>query len=469
MDLTQIQPLLDWLTLHQQWVAGAVILTAFLESVAVVGVIIPGVVLLFGIGAIAGSGALGVWPTLLCAFSGAVLGDCISFFWGKALKERTRTLWPFHKYPHWIDNAEGFIRRHGGKSVVIGRFVGPVRPVVPIVAGMLDMSAPRFVGINLLSALAWAPVYMLPGFVFGASLRWGTQFPTEFTTLLLIFAATIAIGFLTAKLSHWHLSPQSRAYRLLHSWVEGQHNVRLMWYWLAERRAERIAFPLPFLTLFICSLIAICVLGYLASYTTAFLPLNRLAADFFSAMQHPMLDIFFQVVDGIASPVGCYPFISVLLIWLLFRGYISAALHATLVVLIFEGLMALLPPGPGVESSRNILMSGGAVLMLTDQVIRVTLISMLLAAATARELGAHQRWWVYGVAVAPILISAGGELYSGAHGLSDILFSAGLGFALSSATILSFGRHQTRAIEADWTFWCALPVALATLVVAVLQ
>ncbi len=222
MDLSQIQPLLDWLVVHQHWVAVALVLVAFLESVAVVGVVIPGVVFLFGISAIAGSGALGVWPTLACAFIGAVLGDCISFFFGKALKQRVRRIWPFARYPHWINNAEDFITRHGGKSVVIGRFVGPVRPVIPLVAGMLGMSAPRFVGINLLSALGWAPVYILPGFVFGASLRWGTRFPAEFSTLLLILVTLLGVGLVTAKLSHWHLSPDSRLYRLLQARVQRQ-------------------------------------------------------------------------------------------------------------------------------------------------------------------------------------------------------------------------------------------------------
>ena len=170
MDLTPIQPLLDWLTQHPDWVAAAIVLIAFLESLAIAGVVIPGVLLLFGTCAIAGNGFLQLWPTLACAFTGAVLGDGISFFLGKHFKENIKGLWPFRNYPEWITNGEAFFDRHGGKSIIIGRFVGPIRPVMPLVAGMLDMSSLRFISINIFSALGWAPVYVLPGYLFGASI-----------------------------------------------------------------------------------------------------------------------------------------------------------------------------------------------------------------------------------------------------------------------------------------------------------
>ena len=177
MDLTTIQPFLDWLNAHPDWVAWAIILIAFLESLALAGVIVPGVVMLFGVAAIAGSGVLGLWPALACAFIGAILGDGISFLLGKHFKDSIKTKWPFRDHPYWVQDGELFFAKHGGKSIVIGRFVGPIRPVMPLVAGMMDMPSARFFTINVISALAWAPVYMLPGFAFGASLDWVVEIP----------------------------------------------------------------------------------------------------------------------------------------------------------------------------------------------------------------------------------------------------------------------------------------------------
>ena len=69
MDLSSIQPFLDWLAAHQQWVALSIITIAFLESLAIAGIVIPGVLLLFGASAMAGSGILEIWTTLLCALA----------------------------------------------------------------------------------------------------------------------------------------------------------------------------------------------------------------------------------------------------------------------------------------------------------------------------------------------------------------------------------------------------------------
>ena len=457
MDLSQIQPALDWLTLHQNWVAAALVTVAFLESVAVVGVIIPGVVFLFGISAVAGSGALGIWPTLACAFVGAVLGDCISFFWGKALKQRVRTLWPFSRYPHWLDNAEDFIGRHGGKSVVIGRFVGPVRPVIPVVAGMLDMPALRFVGINLLSALAWAPLYVLPGFIFGASLRWGTRFPAEFSTLLLILLTIVGVGLGMAKLSHWHLSPQSSLYELLQRWVQRQHNVRLFWYWLAERRAERVAFPLPFLIIFLGSFAATATLIYLTTSSTVLASPNELAAEFYRALQHPALNSFFNGINTLAQAQPTYSLLSILVIWLAVKRHLSAAFHCLLGSIVLEALLALWLSGSTGIAAAPVSTSG---LDPNASVMRVAMIGLMAAAIVAREINARQRWLIYGFSILPLLLIASAQLYEGESRLSDILTSATGGIVLGSSMILSFGRHQTRQIIADWSLGLTLAAAL---------
>ncbi|WP_339844959.1 DedA family protein [uncultured Halopseudomonas sp.] len=172
MDNLLTSSLLEWLGDHRQWLGLAIFLIALLESLAVAGLVIPGVFLLLGVTAMAGGGGMPFASALAWAFCGAVLGDMFSFALGRFFHEDIRRLSLFRRHPQWIARGEIFFRRYGLFGIFIGRFVGPIRPVIPMIAGMLDMPSIRFVTINLLSALAWAPVYVTPGFLAGRAVKW---------------------------------------------------------------------------------------------------------------------------------------------------------------------------------------------------------------------------------------------------------------------------------------------------------
>ncbi|WP_426415926.1 DedA family protein [Aestuariirhabdus sp. LZHN29] len=169
MDLTLIDPLLEWLAAHSQWLEFVLCVTAFAESLALIGLILPGVVMLFGIALLAASSGIALETVLWWGFVGAVLGDNLSYLLGRYCHgpiSRTRL---FRDNPQWIDKGERFFERHGMLSVVLGRFIGPLRPIIPMIAGMMEMPALRFVVVSLLSAVAWAPFYLLPGYLAGAA------------------------------------------------------------------------------------------------------------------------------------------------------------------------------------------------------------------------------------------------------------------------------------------------------------
>ncbi len=171
MDLTAIEPFLDWLKENPQWLLWALGITAFAESLALVGIVLPGVVMLFGIALLAGTSDIPLLTVLIWGALGAVVGDNTSYLLGRYCHGPIIGMKLFRQNPQWIDNGEAFFEKHGIISVVIGRFVGPIRPVLPLVAGMMEMPAWRFFTVNLLSALAWAPVYLLPGYLSGAGLE----------------------------------------------------------------------------------------------------------------------------------------------------------------------------------------------------------------------------------------------------------------------------------------------------------
>lgn len=172
MDNLLTGNLIEWLGDHRQWLGLAIFLIALLESLAVAGLVIPGVFLLLAVTAMAGGGGMSFVAALTWAFCGAVLGDMLSFALGRFFHQDIRRLGLFRRHPQWIARGEIFFRRYGLFGIFIGRFVGPIRPIIPMIAGMLDMPTVRFVAINLLSALAWAPVYVTPGFLAGRAVKW---------------------------------------------------------------------------------------------------------------------------------------------------------------------------------------------------------------------------------------------------------------------------------------------------------
>jgi undecaprenyl-diphosphatase len=165
-----LEPLFEWLSVNPGWAGLIIGVIALTESLALVGLIVPGTVLMFLAGAAVGGSNIAILPMLLWAMAGAILGDTLSYWLGRYYRDRLRTLPLVRRYPQALARAEQLFHRHGGKSVVLGRFIGPVRPVIPAVVGMLGMPPGRFLMANIGSAIGWAPVYLLPGIVFGASL-----------------------------------------------------------------------------------------------------------------------------------------------------------------------------------------------------------------------------------------------------------------------------------------------------------
>jgi undecaprenyl-diphosphatase len=195
MDWTTLQDSAawHWLSTHQAWIGPLIGGIAFIESFALVGILIPGVVLLYIAAFIAGNGALPLGTTLFFAFAGAVVGDGASYLIGRYFHRHLPHIWPFSRHRSWLAKGERFFYEYGGLSVVAGRFLGPIRPVMPLVAGSLLMPRWLFFSLNIASALAWAPVYILPGYFAGAAID-DPQHWRNYIIVGLIAVIIIAIG-----------------------------------------------------------------------------------------------------------------------------------------------------------------------------------------------------------------------------------------------------------------------------------
>jgi membrane protein DedA with SNARE-associated domain len=189
------EPLLEFIKAHQNWAIAVMFITAFGESFAFVSILFPGTTLLIAAGTLVADGKLEFLPVMIGAIVGAVLGDTVSYWIGRRFGGAIARLWPFSRNPELLSNGMLFFERHGGKSVFIGRFLGPVRAVIPLAAGIMRMPRGRFWFANVGSALVWAPLLLFAGDTLGGI---GDRLIGSGNTVLLVFGGLTLFGIAAA-------------------------------------------------------------------------------------------------------------------------------------------------------------------------------------------------------------------------------------------------------------------------------
>ncbi len=213
MEAGWVKDIFDWVQLHPNWTGILIFLFAFGESILLVGIILPGAAFLLALGTMIGLGVLDFYPAWFWASLGAFLGDGISFWIGHKYKRSLLKIWPMYKFPELIDKGERFFEKYGGVSVFIGRFVGPVRPVIPAIGGMMGMNVRLYVVISFVASILWAPFYLLPGMLFGTAMDQMAAIAGKLAVLILVLVALIWLVYWLISMVYLLLVP--RAYRLL--------------------------------------------------------------------------------------------------------------------------------------------------------------------------------------------------------------------------------------------------------------
>jgi membrane-associated protein len=155
------------ITTYGTWSYGILFLVIFLETGVVVTPFLPGDSLLFAAGAIASLGAFNPLLLWVLLFAAAVIGDGVNYTIGNKIGERilasnTRLI----KREH-IEKTEAFYEKHGGKTIVLARFVPIIRTFAPFVAGIGSMQYRRFATFNVLGAFLWTSIFISLGYFFG--------------------------------------------------------------------------------------------------------------------------------------------------------------------------------------------------------------------------------------------------------------------------------------------------------------
>jgi membrane protein DedA with SNARE-associated domain len=159
-----VEQILAFVKAHEVWAPVIAGLLAFGESFAIISLLIPATVALVGVGALIGASDIQFWPVWAGAAIGAALGDWISYWIGYKLENAARHVWPLSRYPDLYDRGERFFLKYGIWSIFLGRFFGPLRAVVPMIAGIFEMPHLHFQIANITSAMVWAFALLAPGF-----------------------------------------------------------------------------------------------------------------------------------------------------------------------------------------------------------------------------------------------------------------------------------------------------------------
>lgn len=166
MDFTHfVDGTIAFIEANRQWAGALVFVLAFGESLAFVSLILPFWAILIGIGTLIGASGtttdfIEIW---VAASLGAACGDWLSYWLGRHFHEPIARMWPLSRYPDLLPRGHVFFEKYGIWAIVAGRFFGPLRAAVPLVAGITEMPMVPFQIANFASAFLWAGVLLAPG------------------------------------------------------------------------------------------------------------------------------------------------------------------------------------------------------------------------------------------------------------------------------------------------------------------
>jgi len=433
--------------LHQNPHIGGLItfVVAFAESLAIIGAVIPGSVTMTAIGVLIGSGVMPVISTLIWAISGALVGDYLSYWIGAHYNERLRNMWPFRTRPHWLAVGENFFRKHGGKSVIIGRFVGPVRSAVPLIAGLMHMPPLRFIFAAIPAATLWSLVYIFPGIIVGAlSLELPPNTATKFILGMLILVAFSWIIFLVIHLFFKKIASTIDNFSAK-CWQYFSEHKTLHWITslLSQTHLENPhrQFTLA-LGVLICSGIFIWLLISALFDIGVLFHLNQPLFDLFRSLRNNTTDNFMLAATILGDKFVLLPASLIILAWLLWQRYLWTALHwlgLTLITLVMaEFFQTFFYSARPTGILHTPIGSSFPDMHVALSVVILGFLALLIAKNSAAGRG-KTSYVIATLFTAWIMLSS---LYLGAYWLTDVVSGLFLGLTCLLLATISYNRRR---------------------------
>jgi len=439
-----LQDLLTWIAQHPHFSNLLIFVVAVLESLLLIGLLVPGAFLLFGIGALIATGTLQLIPTMVWTSAGAVVGDTVSFLIGSHYHQRLRVLWPLNRYPALVNRGIDFFCRHGGKSVFMARFVGPVRPIVPAIAGMMDMNIARFLLVDIIASVLWAPAFILPGMAFGASLGLAAEVAGRLVVLLVVLVGITWLSFALIRGIWRLLQPHaSAAMESILGWSRKHPLIRPLAGSLLdpdhpEARGLAILMVLLFLAFW-----ALLLITRQSLHGRFMGDLDNFIFHFLQNLRTPGADQAMTFVSLFGKQVLLAVVLSAGSLWLFWKGYRKAAIHWLVAYICTVIMTYALKYSTRVERPVDI---HNGFSFPSAHVSTSLAVLGFLALLIARELPFKRRWLPYTVAGILVVAIAFSRLYLGVHWFSDVLGGASVGLLWVTLLGIAYDRHPAPAL-----------------------
>ena len=383
------------------------------------------------------------WLAAAVAIAGAILGDAVSYELGRIHRGRIRGMWPLAKHPRLVEHGEAYFAKGGARAVMLGRFLGPVRAIVPLVAGMSGMPPWHFYAVNVLSAIAWAAAHLVPGILFGASLEVAGAISSRLVALLaLVMVGLWLVTRVVKLLLHW-------------GWPYVAHLREWLWRYAQDRRRPlshvlaRLLDPAQHEAgaLLVSAMLLVggawLFLGVVEDVVTrdTLVDVDRAVYEALSNLRSRIGDDVMVTISELAGVQVTIALVAAIAVYLAvtrrFRTlahWLAAAGFAQVLVFALKHAFARARPETAYAAIDEFSFPSGHAAM-----------SLVVYGFLAFLLGhgkpiSRQAWFAL-VAAAIATLVAFSRIYLGAHWLSDVIASFGLGIAWIALLAIGYIQH----------------------------
>jgi membrane protein DedA with SNARE-associated domain/membrane-associated phospholipid phosphatase len=402
---------------------------------------------LVGAGALVGTGKLEFWPVIIATALGCIIGDQVSYWVGRIFGERLKSFWPLSAYPHLVAKGEDFIKKHGGKSIALGRFVPGVKAVVPGIAGMFGMSQISFLSINVASGVVWSFAHVLPGVLLGQALALAGELSGRLLLILLILLVVLAVAGWLLRVMAGSITPYRKALQgRIANWARkrGSRPMRRFAAAIAPENPKSVLFVM----LIVLSLLA---LGAFADIATGLMvrdavgnldySLNNLFSEIRNAPADELL-IRITMLGDESVLLGLTGFI---VLWLVSQRAWKAALATAATVLAAKLVLVL----SGFVFTSHLPVMGDTIARVKDfrfpsgHAAMAGVVFGSLATLISRGFGRWSQALVVALCGSIVIAIAFSRLYLGVSWLSDVIAGVLVAFVLVTIFSVVIGALPT--------------------------
>ncbi len=447
-----IKHLVAWIYLHPNWAGLALFLLSAVESIAVIGFLIPGTIVMTAVGIFIGAGLLPYWPMVLWAASGSLFGDALSFTLGYYVKDNLNQIWPFRTRQHWLTKGQLFFQKHGGKSIFFARFIGPIRALAPIIAGAMRMPASKFYIIDSCSAFLWGAVYLLPGILLGEA---SLELPPDITEHLFRFVFLTLIiliaGAWVARIMILHINEVVKnALSCLWTKMKESPSFIFICHLFRHHELDHPRGQLGTLFVFVFVLITFILLT-LAAFTNhpMLVTYNLEIHHYLQSLRMHWLDNLMLATTVLGQKeILAFIFFAVF-VWLSYKRCWRAAIFWAGAFLLGVGAAYILKTAIHFHRPNQFFEAIDGFSYPSGHVVLVTILYGGLAYLTANYSSKKYRWLSYTNAILLIAAVACSRAFLGVHWLSDIIGSILLGWLSLLCMAFFYQRHPSQNIQAN--------------------